>query len=131
VATKKYRPYFTLEELQVLLESAQSGTPAEVAKRIGIIRYLSKYISDIEAGFRAANYTKEPTIEEKLGFVEEKPLSAATDPINLHRQYLLTGFIGMTPAQIEIVQAYRYESDLMEDQEEADYEKAIGLTFGG
>jgi len=63
MSTKKYRPYFTLSELRFLAtlcrdSKHQSAKPVEI--------YLSKYISDIESGFRSANHVTKPTLEDKL-----------------------------------------------------------------
>lgn len=64
MSVKKYRPYFTLQELKTLegLFTLGNITPAN----IGVQRYLKRYILDIESGFRKENHILEPTLIEKL-----------------------------------------------------------------
>jgi hypothetical protein len=62
---KKYRPYLTLAELEVI-QSALDFSSRELDCN-SIYKYLSKYISDIRSGYRAENHVLKPGIEERLG----------------------------------------------------------------
>lgn len=57
---KKYRPYFTLEQLNHL-----SGVCIDFPTK----RYLEKFIRDIDEGYRAANTEVEDPITVKLGMI--------------------------------------------------------------
>jgi hypothetical protein len=70
MATKKYRPYLTLVELELLKHLTSKDT--NVVSQ-GVHKYLSKYISDIRAGYRTENHTLKPGIEERLGFTQKEP----------------------------------------------------------
>jgi hypothetical protein len=97
--TKKYRPYLSLPELRHLVSVLTQHEPTS-----GLCRYLSRYLLDVESGYRSANHTGSPSLEEKLGF-------AASVPRTKH----------------ESEQQYRYDNDLMSPQEEYEYEVSQGL----
>ena len=62
---KKYRPYFTVPEMKHISGQLKSlHNPLSLS----IIKYLDKYTSDIESGFREENYspTPVPTLAQKL-----------------------------------------------------------------
>ena len=63
----KYRPYFTLAQLkhiqQCMLAVKQQGQVDQLT-----LKYINKYIHDIEANFRQPNHTNKPTLLERLGF---------------------------------------------------------------
>jgi len=96
--TKKYRPYFTLSELRHLVSVLTATEPTS-----SMCRYLSKYLYDIENGYRAPNHSGIPSLETKLGFSKEDK------------------------TKFESEQQYRYENDLMSPTEEYEYEKSQGL----
>jgi hypothetical protein len=97
--TKKYRPYLSLPELRHLVSVLTQHEPTS-----GLCRYLSRYLLDVESGYRSANHTGSPSLEEKLGF-------ATSAPRTKH----------------ESEQQYRYDNDLMSPQEEYEYEVSQGL----
>jgi hypothetical protein len=72
MAIKKYRPYLTLSELR-LLQSSLEETPQKHKGHKILSRYLQKYISDIESGYRSSNHTLKPSLEEQLGIRESDP----------------------------------------------------------
>lgn len=96
--SKKYRPYFTLPELRHLVSVLTQVEPTS-----SMCRYLSKYLYDVENGYRAPNHSGAPTLESKLGFSEEPR------------------------TKFESEQQYRYDNDLMSPQEEYEYERSQGL----
>ena len=93
MSTQKYRPYLTLNEL-VILTDAISG----IEKYQALHRYLTKYVRDIKDGFRRANHTLAPTIEEKLELVSA-----------------------------ERCEADRYAANEMTTEEEINYEIRVGI----
>lgn len=96
---KKYRPYFTLPELRHLVSVLVQAEPTS-----SLTRYLSRYLLDVESGYRAANHIGSGGVAEKLGF---------GDPESRTKH--------------ESEQQYRYDNDLMSPQEEYEYEVSQGL----
>ena len=62
MATKKYRPYFTLQELKTLVECVPNS-----GSHSSLHRYISGYILQISSGMREHNHILEPSMGEKLG----------------------------------------------------------------
>ena len=98
--TRKYRPYFTLPELRHLVSVLVQAEPTS-----GLCRYLSRYLLDVESGYRSPNHTGSPSLEDKLGF------SSSNNARTKH----------------ESEQQYRYDNDLMSPQEEYEYEVSQGI----
>ena len=101
MSTRKYRPYFTLAELKHLHSLCHSSN--QVSPLTG---YLGKYISDIESGYRIANHTLAPSVEQKLGFSPPSADSCTT---------------------YEREQERRYLAGEMNEREEIDYLSSIGV----
>lgn len=91
---KKYRPYLTLEELKALQGFCASCSPSG-----SLHRYISRYIDEIQNGYRKVNHTLKPDIAETLGF-----------------------------AHSEKSDADRYANDLMSPEEESIYEQQQGIS---
>lgn len=91
---KKYRPYLTLEELKALQSFCATCSPSG-----SLHRYISRYIDEIQNGYRKVNHTLKPDIAETLGF-----------------------------AQTEKSDADRYANDLMSPEEESIYEQQQGIS---
>ena len=96
--TKKYRPYLSLPELRHLVSVLTQVEPTS-----GLCRYLTRYLLDVESGYRSPNHIGAPSLEQKLGFQ------------------------GEAKTKHESEQQYRYENDLMSPQEEYEYERSQGL----
>lgn len=63
---KKYRPYFTLSELQTISAALAGSADAE------LIRYVESLIYEITKGYRSHSHITNPraSIEERLGVGE-------------------------------------------------------------
>lgn len=118
-ATKKYRPYFTLPELKTI-SSALKNTQSP---SLPLVRYIDKYISDIEAGLRQESFTLAPSIEQKLGLTSPAKSSTITDLVTLYNSQ--GNFESFTPAQIKLLQEHRYLQGLMSPEEESEYERNL------
>jgi hypothetical protein len=72
-AEKKYRPYFTLQELKVLHKLAEDGTYKQVPETGKLSKYLESFIYEITKGYRSPAHITNPraSIEERLGIGEE------------------------------------------------------------
>jgi len=61
--TKKYRPYFTLEELEWICRETSSQ---------GIRRYLTKFIRDVHEGYTISGVIVKDPLDVSLGFKEKR-----------------------------------------------------------
>jgi len=119
---KKYRPYFTHAELSHLRDALQVYVPQAPI----LLRYLEKYISDIEDGYRKENISLAPSLEQKLGLGSEV-VSHEISIADLLESYQSAGFAGMKSKDIQRLQEHRYTSDLMAPQEMYDHESSQGV----
>ena len=125
--TKKYRPYFTLPELEFLASAVRKSSLSEgELPPIDLLRYLERYISDIKAGFRQENHTLKPSLEQRLE-LEDAGHAPKTSPSVLYSAWQANATL--TIPELEIVAEYRYLNDLMTPKEEADYESKAGIKF--
>lgn len=126
MSTKKYRPYFTLSELEHITQCVKSNNPLNLS----LIQYLDKYILDIKSGHRQENHTLKPTISESLGFTRpESPNDSINPELLLQIYHRDSGFKSLSIREIKILQKYRYENDLMSPEEESTYLASEGVTL--
>lgn len=110
--THKYRPYFTLAELK---ELHSDNTSLSI--------YLRRFIEDIEQGNRKVNHISKPSMAQKLEFeLPDIDVSIA----QLLKLFAESGTANMREKQIEKVQQHRYENDMMDKEEEKEWEKLQG-----
>jgi len=126
---KKYRPYFTLEELKTLRDLTSTSSDHQ---RLHF--YLYKYILDVEAGTRKENLSLAPSISQSLGLDSSAERQAAIDEKSdrmLYESFLsqTSTFVGMSPAQITRLQAYRYTQGHMSLEEQTKYETEQGIMI--
>ena len=130
--TKKYRPYFTLPELEFLAQAVRTSAIAEnESPPIELLRYLEKYISDIRSGFRQENHTLAPSLEQKLE-LDNSPAQENTAQKLVRMRNLYTAWQSnctLSIPELELVEQYRYLHDLMSSTEEQKYEHKNGITF--
>lgn len=124
--TKKYRPYFSSEELSEII-SALKESPT--ISRIALIRYLETFAIKINSGLYQSNLTLAPTLEQKLGFKE-----TPSDELNPARQssvrlaaYLKWAKDPSSCTPIELIRSneYRYENGIMSESEEHEFETKL------
>ena len=127
--TKKYRPYFTLPELEFLAIAVRKSSVAEnEIPPIDLLRYLERYIEDVRIGARQQNHTLAPTITQRLE-LEDSP-SLETRKLDGATLYLAwRANCTITVAELSAVQEYKYVNDLMTPKEEADYERKNGINI--
>jgi hypothetical protein len=121
---EKYRPYFTSLELQEII-SALKSQPSP--SRILLIRYLEGFALKIDRGLISSAHTLEPTIAEKLELDQshtEAVNSLQSKRFNAYRKWRDSPE-KCSPPEIELVQVYRYENDLMDPKEENDFELSM------
>ena len=125
---KKYRPYFSLPELKTILHSLkeQSNPP------IGLIRYVDRFISEIDDGFRKESHTIKTRIDDRTDLAVSLGLDSGIDPISererLYNQFVQSmSFSEFSSKEIILIQKYRYENDLMTPEEESIFEQSQGV----
>lgn len=125
---QKFRPYFTPSELLEIISALK-----EQNKNRNLIRYLEGFAIKIERGVLEPQLTLNPapSIEQKLGFHEDH----SNDSLgNLLAKKKLASYskwklfpASCSPNELAQAKMYRYENDLMDSQEEFEYET---LHFG-
>lgn len=124
MATKTFRPPFTLPELIELKNACLQSSKLSLAK------YLEHriYVYENELAKPAYTRTPKPSIDEKLGFTEPQKdfIPESLNPVKLLEQYRKSGLSGMSSTQIYKIQMHRYENDLMSAEEERAWEKSQG-----
>ena len=118
---KKYRPYFTLDELKELLNGLHSLQTRPSGWHT--ISYLERYIQQIESEHIAPAIETQSQSKRKapdLGLTELKLLA--------YKRWLLTP-ANCNSQEIARAQMYRYENDLMLPEEEQLYEKHIDTGY--
>jgi len=120
----KYRPYFLASSIDEIIRCLKLGS-----SDIELIRYLETFRAKIS--FDAVSKvvaTPRFTIEDKLGF-GPSPATALSITIDKEHCYNLWCLSPekLTMKELELAHTYRYENDLMTPEEEADFEKQIGI----
>ena len=116
---KKYRPYFTAEELKEISISLKlSATPA----RLSIAQYIERFIIQIDHGVRQEAYEAKPkpTISEQLGFDTPSPLN---EGLIAYKFFTENGRESCTPNVLKEALDYAYLNDLMSPEQEKEYEQ--------
>jgi len=126
---KKYRPYFTISELQEISVCLKSHpTPA----RLSLVQYLERFIIQINHGIIHSGYNPNPrpTLSQKLGFSDDPhavvPISHEITGEMAYQKHLISPGT-CTPKEIAEAMEYRYTHDLMSKQEEEQYEQSLGI----
>lgn len=120
---QKYRPYFTLPELEEIAAALkQSPSP----RRLQIAAYLEKFIIEIKHGVRKANHTLQPTMIEKLELETPVPLDHEITGEAAYQKWIINPS-KCTAHEVEEALAWAYTNELMSPQQEAEYEEQKGL----
>jgi hypothetical protein len=121
MATQKFRPYFTLDELTEISSALKIAS-----KNRNLIKYVDTQIVKASSGLSQPQYTTNPapTISQKLGL--EQVLDSMTDKkLRAYQKFQVTPAI-CTVNELDLAKMYRYENNLMDTEEEAEYEKSMG-----
>lgn len=122
--TAKFRPYFSLPELDELLACLKERPSNKL--RITLIKYLETTKIKAQAGLMTSQYTVKPSIEQRLGFTNEPSISETK---RTAYEKWSDSTKDCTPREIELAMLYRYENDLMSPEEEAKFEEEQGKVF--
>lgn len=106
---KKYRPYLTLPQLQLLKDSL---SPADSVETSQTYAALALFIEQISLGLR----------KESIITASCKPKKLQTRSLeSLMILFSDSAYAGMTLEEIELLTNHRFNSDLMSPEEEAEY----------
>lgn len=88
----KYRPYLTLSQLKHI-QQCMLAVKQQIQVDQETVRYLNKFIRDIEKGDIKPNHTTNPrpTLLEKLGFSESPPKEPTQEEIDEAMRILDSG----------------------------------------
>ena len=121
--SKKYRPYLTLEELETIKFSVALRARGEDIK---LLHYLDTYLLSIQAGLKKESYTAQGLgLANKILDEPSRYPPSARSTAKLMELFSDSGFAGLSQEEISRVQAYRYEYDLMNPEEEISYENFL------
>lgn len=118
----KFRPYFTTAQLAEIIRCVKASS-----KDLSLIYYLESFALKLKHSIIQPAHTSQPPLEEKLGF--SSPVSAINQsipPSELYATFLISPQ-SLTPPELEKVHQYRFENDLMDQDEEGEYLKSKGL----
>jgi len=120
---QKFRPYFSAAELTLIIRTLKEAP----APALGLIRYLEGFAIKIERGVISPALKLEETMESRLGLVSTAgPGDQLENQSTLWESYPESR-AKFSPAQLESIQAYRYENNRMSPEEESEYERSIGM----
>jgi hypothetical protein len=118
----KYRPALTEDALRELYSDCREGETKE---------YLRQYLIKIGAGITNASYAltstpRSKSVEDSLGFSSHSPSSTESFiPSQEYKESLYQKYqddpMQLTSSELEIVQTFRFENDLMSASEEQLY----------
>ena len=120
----KYRPYFTASELGEVIRCVKVSS-----QNISLLRYLESYALKISHGVIAESITLQPTLADSLEL--DSPDSSSTDSsLESKRSKAYAKWLSSpqtcTPLEIELAHLYRFENDLMSQEEETIYLQSQG-----
>ena len=132
---KKFRPVLSAHQIATIIALAkQEFIKSSSADARSILQTLSPFAAKIEnyAIFPAYVATPAPTKIDELGFNEPtaNQLTPAQKRESLYNQFMQSGanHENLSLSELETINLYRYENDLMSPEEEAEYEaKQINL----
>ena len=121
MSVKKFRPYFSPEELKEVISALkESPTPA----RIELIKYLEHYSLKISHGIMSPAISLAPSMADQL---ELSDTSTQTNPARLS-SLRLQAFLkwekspsSCSPKELLMANEYRFENDLMSPEESEAY----------
>jgi hypothetical protein len=122
-ATKKYRPYMSLAEMQTLqvllgnhLQAADGVNRTK--ENLSLFRYLERYIEDIEGEIKTPSVIVAAPIQ--------KPVTKAKiDPVSLYDSYQESGMGVFSPEEKATLEEYMYVNKLFTPEQAKHYEQKL------
>lgn len=119
---QKFRPSLTAAEVtHVITLCKRDGSQLSLS----VARQLSIFQAKIDNGLVQHSHTVKPTLAEEVGFVQSNEPAEMT-PEEAYTNWRINP-AALTLKQLQLAADYRYENDLMTEDEESRYEK---IKFG-
>jgi hypothetical protein len=119
----KYRPYFTASELSEVIRCVKLSS-----QNLHLLRYLESYALKISHGVITESITLQPTLADSLELDSPSPDSSLESKRAKAYAKWLSSPQTCTPIEIELTHLYRFENDLMSQEEETIYLQSQGAT---
>ena len=121
-ANHKFRPYFTISELQEVIRCLKASSHS-----VDLLRYMETFVVQIERGTRSPSITNALSLEQRLGVAPVPNYSKGKPEYSIHELYQIwcSNPEFLSPPQLVQVHQYRWESDLMTPEESSIYESKI------
>lgn len=122
MATQKYRPYFTLAEIDEIINCLKSHPSP---RRLQIAQYLTKFKIQAEFGLRESAYESKPSMMEKLGFSDTPvPLSHEITGEAAYNAWVASP-TSCSPKTIQEALEWGYANGKLTPEQEADFESQM------
>jgi hypothetical protein len=125
-AQEKYRPSLTAQEIAYIVERCDADQREETTGiSVALGSKLKVFAMKLQLNLVAPAYiaSAKKSLEERLG-LDDTSTSPERKRLAAFEKYSKLPSI-CTPEEISLAQTYRYENNLMTDQEESDYENSI------
>ena len=114
---QKFRPYFTPSELSEVIRCLKAAPTTSLP----LLRYLESFSLKITHGIISPQVTLQPSIADKLGM----STAVIQESIETLHERWKQDPQTITPPEMQRIQQYRWEYDLMNAEEAAAYEESI------
>lgn len=131
MASPSFRPYLSASELHTILTALKSHN---ISAHLKLIRKLELFSYKISQELVSPSHIPVPTIQEKLGFVQTENDGTTISPAKYRYScYLKWAASPPSCSSIEIEKAmeYRFENDMMNEEEESTYLFSISKSTQG
>lgn len=123
MTTKKYRPYFTIPEIEEIVTCLKhSPSP----RRLQIAKYLESFIFQIRLGVRKENHTLAPTLIERLELETPVPAPHEVSGEAAYQKWVISPK-DCTAHEISVAMEWAYLNDKLTPQQEVEFEKERGF----
>lgn len=124
MAEIKFRPYLTTSELDVVIGSLRKTNSSPI-----LIHYLSGFRDKITVGLVSPNLITKPTLTDRLELSGSKvTIDLVQSKQQAYEKWLVSSHT-CSIQELARAQMYRYENDLMDAQEESEYEAKIDKGY--
>lgn len=128
VGAQKFRPYFTAQELmEIIVCLKERPTPA----RLALVTYLDNFAMKIDRGTILPQHTIKGTINEQLVVamgLSDVPAMGKESDGDVYKRWLANPN-SCSPVEIQRVMMYRFQNDLMSEDEESMYLAHSGVNY--
>ena len=126
--TPKFRPYLSQDEFELIIDLLKDREANRPSFEVSTLKFkLMKLMNDVAAGKRTPDsVSKAMTLEEKLGAGKNAtPLEKRTKAFEKWSKYPEL----CTHEELDMVQTYRYDSELMSEEERIKFEDKMNGEF--